>query len=262
MNVKREILERLRRIETDYQVRILFACESGSRAWGFASSDSDFDVRFVYVHPRKWYLTVDPDAKRDVIELPVEDDLDISGWEIRKALRLFRKSNPPLLEWLGSPINYIEDDTFTPTLRRLRATYCSPKACAHHYLHMARGNFREYLKGPEVRLKKYLYVLRPLLGIKWIEAGLGIVPTEFGLLVDRLTEPPLRTAIDGLLKAKKRGFESDKAAAIPEIGDFIESELDRLETSELAVPVARAPIEPLDKLFQSVLDESTDGDTP
>ena len=196
MNVHDEILHRLDKIESDHGVRVLFACESGSRAWNFASGDSDYDVRFLYVHRRDWYLGIDTDARRDVIELPIEDELDINGWDLRKALRLLRKSNPPLLEWIGSPIVYREAGALAERLRVLRETFCSPRACAYHYFHMARGNYRDYLKGPEVRLKKYLYVLRPLLGVKWIEAGFGVVPTPFPELVDRLTDGALREAID------------------------------------------------------------------
>jgi hypothetical protein len=95
-SIRSTVQTRLTGIENKYQVRILFACESGSRAWGFPSADSDFDVRFIYIHPVDWYLTTA--EKKDVIEEPILDDIDLNGWEIRKALQLFRKSNPPLLE--------------------------------------------------------------------------------------------------------------------------------------------------------------------
>src|SRR5271154_5671921 len=143
----------LRRIEQAYDVRVLYACESGSRAWGFASQDSDYDVRFIYVHTRNWYLSIED--RRDVIEEPISDSLDISGWELRKALRLLRKSNPPLLEWLKSPVVYSQDGEFLAGFRELAAGYYSPVRCFAHYLHMASGNVREYLKGETVWLKKY-----------------------------------------------------------------------------------------------------------
>jgi len=101
------IMSELRSIETREDVRILFAIESGSRAWGFASPDSDFDVRFVYVRRQDWYLSLTPG--RDVIELPLVGDDDINGWDIRKALNLALKPNPVLLEWLSSPVQYIWD---------------------------------------------------------------------------------------------------------------------------------------------------------
>lgn len=102
--IRREILARLKQIEKDEDVDIFYACESGSRAWGFPSADSDYDVRFIYSRPTDWYLSID--EKRDVIELPIVDEIDISGWDVKKALKLLRKSNPPLLEWLQSPIVY------------------------------------------------------------------------------------------------------------------------------------------------------------
>jgi hypothetical protein len=102
--MKSRILKKLIEIEKNNDVKVIYACESGSRAWGFASEDSDYDVRFIYVHSKDWYLTIAD--KRDVIEIPFDGDLDINGWDIRKSLKLLRKSNSPLLEWLSSPIKY------------------------------------------------------------------------------------------------------------------------------------------------------------
>jgi predicted nucleotidyltransferase len=130
-----EVYQRVRnaraQVEAERNVRVLFACESGSRAWGFASRDSDYDVRFLYVQRRDWYLSVDD--RRDVIELPIADNLDVSGWELRKALRLLRKSNPPLLEWLKSPIVYHEDPAFVAEFGALAAKFYSPRRCFAHY---------------------------------------------------------------------------------------------------------------------------------
>src|SRR5512142_2332885 len=143
----------LDQIEAEHDVKVLFACESGSRGWGFASPDSDYDVRFVYVHRLPWYLTIE--AQRDVIELPISDELDVSGWELRKALQLLHKSNPTLLEWLDSPVCYLEDGAAIKRLRELAAEFYSPHKARNHYRAMAMKNFRGYLQGEEVRLKKY-----------------------------------------------------------------------------------------------------------
>src|SRR5688572_7252344 len=128
------ILNKLKEVEQANQVQILYACESGSRAWGFASPDSDYDVRFIYVHKNDHYLSID--EQRDVIELPINDVLDISGWELRKALRLLRKSNGPLYEWFQSPIVYQSDSTFQGEILALMKLYFSPRAMMHHYLSM------------------------------------------------------------------------------------------------------------------------------
>ena len=252
--MKAEIITCLRDIEREEQVRILYACESGSRAWGFASSDSDYDVRFIYLHPRDWYLSVNLEKKRDVIERPIVDALDITGWDIRKALQLFRKSNPPLLEWLGSPIVYLEKYGVIASVRQLAPQYYSPTACAYHYLHMAQGYYRDYLKGSEVWLKKYFYILRPILAINWIEQGLGVVPMEFGVMVDRLiSSPELKNAINELLADKRQGKELDRGPRISPISDFIESELQRLDAKEIKYPKPSSPIEELNVIFREAL---------
>ena len=142
-----QILADLDTVELEERVVVLLAVESGSRAWGFSSMDSDFDVRFVYVHNLKWYLSIDPDVNRDVIEHPLHHKIDLCGWDIRKTLKLFRKSNPPLLEWLQCTIIYRERFSFAARLRGLLPAFFSPQASLFHYFHMAQGNFREYLRG-------------------------------------------------------------------------------------------------------------------
>lgn len=227
LKVFNRVTEELRRIERDQDVRVLYACESGSRAWGFASGDSDYDVRFIYVHPPEWYLSIED--HRDVIEEPISDILDISGWELRKALKLLRKSNPPLLEWLKSPVVYVEEETFIGPFKELAADCYSPNRCYRHYLHMAMGNVREYLKGETVWLKKYLYVLRPLMACRWIERALGEVPMRFENLVDQTIEDAgIRLAIDRLLEMKKSGAELQRAPRIEVLSQFIALELPRL----------------------------------
>lgn len=240
--------------ERQHDVRILFACESGSRAWGFASTDSDYDVRFIYLHPPDWYLSIDVEKKRDVIERPIDDMLDVSGWDLRKALGLLRKSNPPLLEWLGSPIVYRDDGHLAPRLRQAATQAYSPSACMHHYLHMAQGNARQYLGGDVVWRKKYFYVLRPLLAIRYIEQGRGVVPTEFGRLVDAcVTDPELRAAIDALIADKAAGAELDRGPRIPAISDYITRELERLDDPQFTDKPPAPPIEPLNELFRDEL---------
>lgn len=150
LNITEEIRQRLRNLAVQEDVVILLAVESGSRAWGFESTDSDYDVRFIYIRRPETYLSIDLEAQRDVIERPIVDEIDLSGWDIRKALKLFHKSNPPLLEWLQSPLIYSEQFSFAAKLRGLRPSFYSPRNCFHHYFHMARGNVREYLKGEVV----------------------------------------------------------------------------------------------------------------
>lgn len=168
-------------ITNDYGVTLVHAVEGGSRVWGFPSPDSDWDVRFIYKRPLSWYLSVR--ERRDVIELPTKFlPLDIQGWDLKKACQLLMKSNPPLIEWLRSPDVY-ETTGDAHRLAKLAGRYFNPRSSIYHYLHMAVGNYREYLKGDEVRLKKYLYVLRPLLCCRWIFLHNSFPPVVFGDLV-------------------------------------------------------------------------------
>lgn len=144
------ILSKLREIEEKEDVRILLAVESGSRAWGFSSPDSDYDVRFIYARKRADYLRLE--KTRDVIELPLDDVLDINGWDIQKTLRLLYKSNPTLFEWFSSPIVYMETE-FADALRDIMQKYFSTKRSMYHYISMAEGNYREYLKSDMVKAK-------------------------------------------------------------------------------------------------------------
>lgn len=190
--MRAQIMEELAAIEARHEVTVLFACESGSRGWGFASPDSDYDVRFIYVNRLPWYLTVTP--RRDVIELPISGELDINGWDLRKALGLMRESNPTLLEWLRSPIVYREDAQAMPRFRALSEAVFSNARGWHHYASMAKKNFREHLQAETVRYKKYLYVLRPLLAARWIRMRPGVPPMRFADLAQHARSGARRRA--------------------------------------------------------------------
>lgn len=227
--VRANIESRLLAIEAEFDVRVLYACESGSRGWGFASPDSDYDVRFIYAHSLPWYLRVS--AQRDVIEIPISDELDINGWELRKALGLLKKGNATLIEWLDSPVMYCADVEFLDRMRAAARQTHRAERSFHHYVHMARKNYREYLRGETVRWKKYLYVLRPLLATLWIEQRRGAAPMRFQDLVDAIViDPSLREAIDQLLAIKRAARESEHGQPLPIINAFIDTELTRLES--------------------------------
>lgn len=218
------ILSELRKLEEEKQIKILYAVESGSRAWGFASKNSDWDVRFIYVHHPDWYMAID--ELKDSMEIMRPNDLDLSGWELKKALRLFRKSNPPLLEWLHSPLIYMTNGNLAERMRGLMDEYFSPRSCMHHYLHMAEGNERSYLQSEVVRVKKYFYVLRPILACMWIEKHNSMPPVEFErLLKEFMTQGELREAIDALTERKMAGEELDKEPQIPILQEFIKTKL-------------------------------------
>ncbi|MBY6054027.1 nucleotidyltransferase domain-containing protein [Cytobacillus firmus] len=261
--MREHIIEVIRQIEKDNDIKILFACESGSRAWGFPSKDSDYDVRFIYIHKSNWYLSID--QGRDVIEIPSRDPisipihplLDLSGWELTKALRLFRKSNPPLLEWLRSSIVYYQSYSTIDKIKVLDKNIFSPISCLYHYLNMAKGNFRDYLQGNEVRIKKYFYVLRPILAAKWIEKYNSIPPIEFQeLLEDILIPGELKESILTLLKRKIAGEELNLEPRIDVINEYLTREIEHLEayTKGLKLEIPD-PTRELDQLFRNTLSE-------
>lgn len=252
--MKRTILDLLCRIEAEQNVCVLYAVESGSRAWGFASADSDWDVRFIYLRHPDWYLSIQ--RRRDVLEYPTSGGLDVSGWDLRKALALFAKSNPPLLEWLRSPIVYREVFSAARRLRELSARYFSPRSCLYHYLHMSEGNYREYLQGEPVRVKKYFYVLRPILACRWIEVYGTMPPMEFERLVEDQLPQSLQRIVADLLDRKRAGEELDGGPRIPEINRFLDAEIERLRARLVGLPKAKAPEwETLDGVFRVLLAE-------
>jgi predicted nucleotidyltransferase len=258
-DVRAEILRRMTAAENEHDVRILLAVESGSRAWGFESPNSDYDARFIYVHRRDWYLAVSLEEQRDVIEYPIVDDIDLNGWDLRKALRLFSKSNPAFVEWIQSPIVYRERGEFATQARDLLPSAYSCEHGIHHYRSMARTNYRGYLKADLVPLKKYFYVLRPLLSVLWLERYGVAAPIEFHKLLHLIeNNRPLVADIAALLERKRAAPEMGMEAPVLSIHNFLESELDRLE-SLVALPQQRAELAtPLNLIFRRSLSEAWD----
>jgi len=255
-DVHAEILRRLRRAEAEHGVRILLAVESGSRAWGFASPDSDYDVRFVYVHPPRWYQAVDLEEKRDVIEYPIVDDIDLNGWDVRKALRLMRKSNPAFVEWIQSPIRYLERGAFAAEARRRLPEAYSVTNGLYHYRSMARTNYRGHLREDQVRLKKYFYALRPLLAALWLERYGTPAPIEFDALLHLIEDRPALLADIRDLQARKRvAPEAWVGDAVPSLNAFIEEALSRLDGLRPDAEARGTALPALNTLFHRVLDE-------
>jgi uncharacterized protein len=236
--MKDRVREELARIEREQDVRVLLAVESGSRAWGFASPDSDYDVRFVYVHRKDWYLSVF--EQRDVIEEMLPGDLDVSGWDLRKTLRLFSKCNLALNEWLGSPMLYREAAEFRAQLRALIPTFFNPIAAIHHYRSMAEGSFNADFVGGRIRIKKLFYVLRPLLACRWIEKSHAQPPTEFYELVKaEWVGSDERRWIDELLTTKQDAAEAQRVELEAHWANAIRKELAYYESAPELVPGSR-----------------------
>jgi len=223
--IKNEILQ----LEVEQDIKILYAVESGSRAWGFASQDSDWDVRYIYIHNIDWYLQIY--NGKDSLERILPNDIDLAGWELKKALRLFRKSNPPLLEWLRSPIIYYQRTNAAEKLRELSKVYFNARSCLHHYLHMAEGNYREYLQRDYVRVKKYFYVLRPILACEWIKRTGNMAPMEFDQLLAASDAPhEIKNEVYKLLQRKINGEELNQEPKIQVLNNYLDDQITEYNT--------------------------------
>ena len=249
-DVRRAVVAELERMERAEDVRVLLAVESGSRAWGFASPDSDFDVRLVYVRPVEHYLRLEP--ARDVLVWRVDEVLDVDGWDANKALRLLRGSNPSLFEWLASPIVYAEDPAFA-VVRELAAECFSPVASAHHYLSMGRNHLAA-LAGETVRLKKCLYTMRAILAARWVVAERAPAPMLLRDLVDAGLEESMRGLAAELLEAKTAGGERGELPRIAALNAWAAGALAQV-TGALAdvEPPTPVPWERLDEAFLALV---------
>lgn len=248
--MRERILEELKRIEDAEGVKIIMAVESGSRAWGFASPDSDYDVRFIYVRKKEEYLRLE--EIRDVIEWHLDDLIDINGWDLKKVLQLIYKSNPTIFEWCASPIFYLENEVFSQ-IKELLPQYFSVKKSLFHYWHMAETNYREYLKGDMVRIKKYFYVIRPLLAAKWILDKRTAPPMRFKELVDAELDISLRPELDRLLEIKKIMPEMGLAPKIEIFNSYIERVMPEMKALADIQEDTVVTWEPLNQLFLKVL---------
>ncbi|MGJ8656450.1 MAG: DNA polymerase beta superfamily protein [Akkermansiaceae bacterium] len=222
--MKEEINELLDRIEVEYGVEVLYACESGSRAWGFASPDSDYDIRFIYRYTEHEYLKVQ--APKETIEIAIKDDLDPGGWDVRKALGLLKKSNGALSEWLHSPIVYREKDGFLADWRATYGEVFAGRGLYDHYRGLAKQMWKGALAGDEVRAKSYLYCLRSSLAVLYVEDRNEPAPVEFAELLDYLPES-LHSVVDELLVYKSASGEKEKMPRISALDEFLEKEVNR-----------------------------------
>lgn len=249
--MKARIAEELQRIQVEHGVRVLLAVESGSRAWGFASPDSDYDVRFIYAHPIDWYISIA--ESRDVIEQMLPGDLDICGWDLRKTLRLFAKCNLALNEWIGSPLTYQEVPEFRRQLAELAPTFFNPIAAMNHYCNMAERALSENYADGKIGIKKLFYVLRPLYACRWIEHLQTQPPTEFDKLVDaEWIDGTEQDWVRELVVRKASEKEAQPLALDAEQARSIETEIAHFKTlmTSLRAP-GKSSTAPLDDLLRS-----------
>lgn len=244
------ISDRLQQLALDEQIVILYACESGSRAWGFPSPDSDYDVRFIYLRPIEWYLSIED--RRDTIDLPVDKVLDLNGWDLRKALKLFKGSNSVIYEWIQSPIVYAANGNLATELLALANSYYSPRAGIHHYLSMATNCYKESLQSELVKLKKYFYAIRPILSARWIVEHRTVPPMVLSQLLPIISNrSEMLAEIDRLLTLKQTAIESTTIPISPILNDFIKTEIEYCDRAVQLIPKHHSESAALDALFRN-----------
>jgi predicted nucleotidyltransferase len=215
-------------IVREHGVAIGLAVESGSRAWGFPSPDSDYDCRFVYIRPLAHYLT--PWPRRDVIELPLVDEIDVNGWDLAKSLKLLMKGNAVIIEWLTSPLVYRGDEEFRSYYLALACAVADRNLVIRHYLHLGEEFRRRHLSDPAaVPLKKLFYTLRPAAAIRWLarHSEAAVAPMHFPTLMAESELPPDVAAIVADLLASKATTRELGTGPLPRpLADFIDEELE------------------------------------
>ena len=235
MNIKENIEEVIRNLEEERNVRVLFACESGSRAWGFASPNSDYDLRFIYAHPQSWYLELQ--EKRDVIDLMLPNDLDLAGWDLAKTLRLFASCNLALNEWLNSPVIYWQQDGFREELSKLIPKFFNPRKAVHHYLSMARGTAKDNFDDSSIKIKKLFYILRPLFACYWIQKNGSMPPTLFQAMLDHeLASVDVLSAISEMQARKEIALEGEVIETPEILKAWIDQSIAHFEETENSFP--------------------------
>lgn len=238
MNITDTIQEKLNSVCAEQGCSLLLAAESGSRAWGFASQTSDYDVRMLYVYPTERYIRLDDPP--DDLRPELNEVYDISGWELRKALRLARKSNTALLEWCHSPIHYRESALF-PEFCALVDGAMQPRRLALQYLGLCSGTFKRYLTRPEVPYKQYFYAIRPLLAARWALQERRPVPVPFAELRAALLPAEMQEEMDTLLALRSNNTEKATGPARPRATAYIERELAALWALADAEPACGFP---------------------
>lgn len=248
-----EIQERLTEIEKAYNIRILYACEAGSRLWGYASVGSDRDVRFVYAHPLEWYLSIEEGP--DTLEIKPNDLLDLSGWELKKTLKLYKKSNPSLLEMLHSHIILRKHPLFFERLKQMEALLFSKKTCLIHYLNMAQTNYKKWQKDATPSLKHYFHVIRPLLMCRWISTQGQMPPLQlFRLAEDCPTS--IKEDIHRLIQKQMHQESVLKTDALfKSLNGFVEENVVQIKNQLIDVAPAKGddPTPLLNQLFRSTI---------
>jgi predicted nucleotidyltransferase len=252
----------LERMEREEKVALPLVIESGSRAWGFPSPDSDYDCRFIFVRREEDYLTLFP--KRDVLEVPMTGELDINGWDLAKALRLMLKGNAVVLEWLRSPIAYRCNPEFRDGFLALARECADRRLIGRHYLHLGERQRRTYFGGGKtLALKKLFYALRPAAALRWLRLRPeeALPPMHFPTLMAECEPGEEVAAITADLIARKAETREIGTGPLPDpVRAFIKEEFEAASELFATGPVkpSREAREKADTFFRATIEANTD----
>lgn len=239
-----------------YDCHILLASESGSRAWGLPSPDSDYDVRFIYAHATRWYLSIED--RHETIETVFPDDIDVSGRELRKALRLFSTCHVSLNEQIQSPIVYQANPKLLQRLRELIPTYFDKKRAIFHYVKIAEQAMNQGMQGLTIGLNRFFYLLRPLLACCWIDAKDAMPPTEFDRLLDAdFLTLAMRHEVVEIVHRKAETTDREAIQLSKELLYWCTESLARFQDELRVLPNKETPpsLVPLNELFLNCISE-------
>jgi uncharacterized protein len=247
----KEINKVLTEIEQKKKIKILYACETGSRAWGFPSPDSDFDIRFIYMHERDWYLSLN--QRKDTIEI-MDGDLDITGWDLKKCLTLLKKSNAPLIERFQSPIPYFEMDGFKKEFNLLLENYYSPTAVFYHHYSLAKKFWEDVKDAEEYKLKNWFYMVRSMLSCNWIIQDKSVLPMDINGLMKYISAER-KGQIEEMIKLKSKVGEKYLHPKDEELNNWINGLFKMLDSSQSNLGVNKTDMAILNKFFLKQLYE-------
>lgn len=257
----KEVIECISKIEKEHNVSVIFACEASSRAWGFPSYDSDYDVRFVYIHNTNYYLSLDIDSthKKDKVDIirSVEGNIDLEGWDIKKFLTLLWASNPSTIDWVKSPIFYKNIKSFRLRAQRIINMKFIPERNMYKHIHISSDNINRYIKGDVIKIKKYFYILKSLLTIQWMESIKECPPVELPKLLTLLSpNHQVGRIIKDLISIKLNSPGDTEICRIAALDNYINEELVRIKNTNIPRPKENFDSSMADKLFIDMLGRS------
>lgn len=258
--MERQIKKICKEIEKEYDIKILFAIENGSRAWRMESIDSDFDVRFVYYRKKEEYLKIDKPT--DVITRAFDKDLkpcktegsmiDITGFDIYKYIRLLADSNPTTIEWITTDMIYYGKQN--KIFKRFATNNFNPERLFYHYKSMCKNNYIKYIKSKNnITYKRYLYSFRGLLNSLWVLKKNSIPPISFKetiLSSSSYIDKKIVDQLNKIITLKQLGNEKEIIKNIPKFDNYIEA---FLKKGTILKTLKRIDIEPLNKEIIKIL---------